>query len=242
MKKIYLILLSFLILTNFTNAQEIKFPKPKGYVNDYVGIINSQDKAYLENLLANIQRKTTAEIAVVTIQTIQPYDIELYAVKLFEKWGIGKKGKDNGILLLIAFKDRKLRIEVGYGLEGALPDAICKQIITNSIIPYFKKGNYSKGIVSGVNQIVKYVSQEYGINVNDIKNYKPVSPPPSRGIGSFILYLLLFLLIFGLRSGFLFFFLPFGGGYWSGGRGGFGGGFGGFGGGMSGGGGASGGW
>lgn len=242
MKKILLFVLAGIIFSSFiAPAQEIKFPHFLGYVNDYANIISASDKSYLEKLLVQLEKKTTAEVAVVTLTTTQPYDIELYAVKLFEKWGIGKKGKDNGLLLLVALKDRKLRIEVGYGLEGAIPDAIAKMIIEKNIIPYFKRGNYSAGIVAGVNEIVSKILKEYGLSDSDLVGYEPLATSQEKGIANIIWFLFMFLLLFGLRSGFLFFWLlpP---GYWSSGRGGFGGGFGGFGGGLSGGGGASGSW
>jgi uncharacterized protein len=242
-RKVFSILFIILILFSFAFAQEIKFPRPRGYVDDFANIISEQVEYKIEGLLSSLEKVTTAQVAVVTVSSIAPYDIELYAVKLFETWGIGKKGKDNGVLLLVAVKERKVRIEVGYGLEGALPDAICKQIIENYIIPYFKKDNFSDGILAGVSQIVKYVAREYGISPDQISGYKDYAPPRSRGnpLLGFIIYLILlfiFVRIFGI---FGIFFLPSGGGYWGGGGGGFGG-FGGFGGGMSGGGGASGSW
>lgn len=240
------IFLSLFLLLSWASvsAQELKFPRPRGYVNDFANIIPDTQELQLQSLLLSLEKLTTAQVAVVIMPSIAPYDIEYYAVKLFETWGIGQKGKDNGVLLLVAVKERRVRIEVGYGLEGALPDAICKQIIEKYIIPYFKQGNYGKGISAGVSQIVKYIAREYNIDPSQISGYKVYSPQPQRGnslIGFIIYFILLFIFIriFGIFGVFL---LPTGrGGYWGGGGGGFGG-FGGFGGGMSGGGGASGGW
>ncbi len=105
---------------------------PDGYVNDYAGILSPQTETQLEAKLAAFEQKTQQEIAVVTISTTQDETVETYATKLFEEWGIGKKDKDNGALLLVAVQDKKLRIEVGYGLEGRLTDARSAQIISNA--------------------------------------------------------------------------------------------------------------
>ena len=141
----------FLIPSYSVLAAEPKYPaQPQGYVSDYANIINPSDKAAITELLEELEQKTTAEVAVVTVPTTQPETIEGYSVKLFEKWGIGKKGKDNGVLFLIAAGDRRVRIETGYGLEGALPDVLCHKIISNLVVPAFKAGEYSKGITAGV--------------------------------------------------------------------------------------------
>jgi uncharacterized protein len=225
-------------------AQDVRFPSPKGFVNDYAGMLSGGARQKLENFLVGFERKTGAEIAVVTVNTTSPLTIEQYAVELFQKWGIGKKGKDNGILLLAALADRKVRIEVGYGLEGAVTDLQSKVIIEELVVPNFKKGDYDKGITSATVVLAKIVADEYGVEL-DFKEQGIEVPTRGRRKGSplgSLFTLLFFMLIFGFRFGTMFFLMS-GGGYWSGGsRGSFGGGFGGFGGGMSGGGGASGSW
>ncbi|MGD2279349.1 MAG: TPM domain-containing protein [Candidatus Omnitrophota bacterium] len=223
----------------------MRFPSPAGYVNDYAGVLSREARSQLENLSTQIEQKTTAEIAIVTVRTTAPLTIEQYAVELFQKWGIGKKGNDNGILLLVAVDDRKVRIEVGYGLEGAVTDLQSKIIIQDLIVPAFKRGDFGLGISSGALALAKLVSAEYGVQI-DLGKQMATVPTGRRArrspLGSLIT-LLFFMLIFGFRFGALFFLMGSGGGYWSGGSGGsFGGGFGGFGGGMSGGGGASGSW
>jgi len=229
------------------------FPKPVGYVNDFAGVMGSAYQQRIEQLASEIERKTSAEISVVTVQTVAPSDIEQYAVDLFEKWEIGKKGKDNGVLILLARQERKVRIEVGYGLEGVLPDGLCGQIIREKMTPFFKRGKFGEGLLSASATIASIIAREYGIefspsNVEVVKQYYAPSRARPSFLGLIIKFLLfLFLVsIFGWRI--LLFPLFFGGfGYWGGGRGGFGGGsfggsFGGFGGGLSGGGGASGSW
>jgi len=227
---------------------DVRYPAPGGYVTDTAGIISRDARMQIENLLGGIERKTTAEIAVVTVPSTSPLTIEQYAVGLFEKWGIGKKGKDNGVLILVASVDRKVRIEVGYGLEGVITDLESKFIIEKGMIPYFKQGNYTAGVVTAITRISKLIGEEYGIEIDPERMVAAVPLKGGRRQGSpasALLSFLFFVLIFGFRFGSLFFFMSGAGrrSYWSGGSGGsFGGGFGGFGGGFSGGGGASGSW
>lgn len=227
-------------------AAEPQYPsRPQGYINDYVRLIHPSDQATINRLLLELEQKTTAEVAVVTVLTTQPETIESYSVKLFEKWGIGKKGKDNGVLFLIASKDRRVRIETGYGLEGALPDVLCHKIIENLVVPAFKTGEYSKGITAGVQAVVGLVAKEYNVKITGQENQ--VYDSPSNDSGIFGLIVLILIVVF-LFNGF-WWFLPGrnwygtgGGRGWSGGGFSGGGGLGGFGGGFSGGGGASGRW
>jgi uncharacterized protein len=203
-----------------------------------------------------LEQKTTAEIAVVTLKTTRPYDIHDYSVRLFEKWKIGKAGKDNGVLLLVAVEDKKAWITTGYGLEGAIPDAEASRVYQGIIRPYFKKGEFSKGILAGSIALVDLAAKEYNVTIKDLPNLtrqyvRPVQKSPLASFIEGLFTLIFFILIFGFRMG-LFGFLLFGsgrrrGGHWYGGgvggtSGGFGGGFGGFGGGFTGGGGAGGGW
>ena len=127
--------------------------RPSTYVNDYAGVFYVTNKDMLENLLQEVQSKTTAEIAVVALKSLDGGDINDFANRLFEKWGIGKKGKDNGILLIAAIEDRKVRIEVGYGLEGLIPDAKSGRLLDENVIPFFKKGNYAGGLANGARAI-----------------------------------------------------------------------------------------
>lgn len=249
---VFFLTLNFQLLTlNYPQtalAGEPKFPSPTGYVTDSARVIPPSEKARLTALIGEVERKTTAEIAVVTVPTIAPLTKEQYAVKLYERWGIGKKGKDNGVLILISLKERAWKIETGYGLEGALPDVIASEIGRKLMVPYFKRGEFGKGLLAGTQAVAAQIAKEYKVELSG-KGLPPqppaVSPSPGRSILGTILTLLFFIFIFGTRMG-LFGFLLFGGpGYWGGGHtgtGGFGGGFSGFGGGLSGGGGAGGGW
>ncbi|MDP2911191.1 MAG: TPM domain-containing protein, partial [Candidatus Omnitrophota bacterium] len=248
MKKIFIIA-AFFIFTGIGFCEEPRFQNYAGYVNDYAGILSDETKAKLAALSAEIETKTTSQLAILTLDTTAPLDIETYAVKLFEKWGIGQKGKDNGVLILVAVKDKQVRIEVGYGLEGAIPDALAKNIIEKSMLPFFKSGDYNAGILQGTAVVSKLIAGEYHVEISELENIKIAASSKQPSISDFLLFII-FVIIILIRAR-LFWFFPMlgrgsgkGGGYWSGpgSSGGFGGGFGGFGGGFSGGGGASGRW
>jgi uncharacterized protein len=136
-------------------AQDL--PEPVGFVNDFAGLLSSEASAQLEAQLNQLEQDTTAEIAVVTITTLDGEPVEYYANELFEEWGIGKSGEDNGILFLIAYEDRQTWIEVGYGLETIITDGRAGRILDNDVIPQFKKGNYEQGIISGTASIESYI-------------------------------------------------------------------------------------
>jgi len=153
MKKIFvLFVLVFLVFSGVTAQQ---FPKNTGLVNDFANIIPNDIQQQLESKLRDFEKKTSMEIAVVTINSLGDMSIEEYAEKLFKEWGIGKKGKDNGVLFIVSMQERKMRIETGYGAEALLPDAICKRITSGLVVPYFKKKEYAAGIVSGTNGIIE---------------------------------------------------------------------------------------
>jgi len=223
------------------------FPKPQGYVTDSAGVIPSGVAGSLETLSQELERKTGAEMAVVTVPDLGGESLEVYAVNLYKEWGIGKKGQDNGVLILVAVAERQVRIEVGYGLEGIVPDGRAGEIIRQQVVPAFKAGDYGAGIWQGAAAAAQIIAQDAGVQL-DLRKPQGVSDFKGKQIRGNPLFLLLLLIIifFIFPHIWPFLFLAGGhrrGGYWSGGGGGFGGGgFGGFGGGRSGGGGASGGW
>jgi len=244
MKKL-IIILSVFIFAGIGFCGEAALPDYAGYINDYAGILSAEAKDKLAGLAMEIESKTTSQLAVLIVNTTSPLDIETYAVKLYEKWGIGQKGRDNGVLILIAAEDRAVRIEVGYGLEGAIPDALAKNIIEKSIIPFFRNREYDSGVLQAAVSIGRLIAKEYNVEISEPGNIKTASPSKEFSIFDFLFFLILIIILIRLR---LIFFFPVSGrrknGYWygGGGSGGFGGGFGGFGGGFSGGGGASGRW
>jgi len=133
------------------------FPEPVGFVNDFAGLLSSSARAQLETQLVQLEQDTTAEVVVVTISTLNDEPIEYYANELFNDWGIGKTGEDNGILFLISLEDRQTRIEVGYGLESIITDGRAGRILDNDVIPNFKNGDYEQGIIAGIASIESYI-------------------------------------------------------------------------------------
>jgi uncharacterized protein len=144
-------------IPNLSNAQ-FQFPKYTGYVNDFENIIDNDEE--LNNKLIQFEKDSTVEIVVVTTDSFQGSTIEDYSNKLFEEWKIGKKDIDNGLLIVVSNKERQSRIEVGYGLEGTLPDALTGRIQDQFMIPSFKEGKYSDGINSGVDTLIGYIKED----------------------------------------------------------------------------------
>jgi uncharacterized protein len=135
-------------------------PPLKSRVTDLTGTLSAQQKSALEQSLAEFETRKGPQIAVLMVPTTQPETIEQYAVRVFESWKLGRKGVDDGVLLVVAKDDRKVKIETGYGLEGILPDAIAKRIIEDDIIPRFKQGDFYGGIRAGVDRIMRVVEGE----------------------------------------------------------------------------------
>jgi len=136
-------------------------PNPAKFVNDFATMLQVGENQYLESKLHHYRDTTSTQIVVVTIPSLDGYDIEGYANELARKWGIGEKGKDNGILILVAQNEHKVRIEVGYGLEARVPDAAAKEIIREIVKPNFKAGNYGQGIDQSIDRIMQLASGEY---------------------------------------------------------------------------------
>jgi len=234
------------------------FPaKPDKLVNDYTNTLSPDQVNQLEQKLVLFDDSTSTQIAVVIIKSLEGYDIADYASRLGEKWGVGRDKKNNGVMLLVALDDHKVTIQTGYGVEGALPDAIARRIIENEITPNFKAGNYYEGLDKGTSAIIAYTKGEY-------KNEDPKPRKQSKSIPfGLIIIIIIVIVSFISRGGggnqvigrggmnplwWMLMGSAMGrggrgdGGGWGGFSGGGGGGFGGFGGGSFGGGGASGSW
>ena len=240
-------------------AEPVKDLKPTGYVNDFAHVIDQNTAAQMEDLCRQVDEKAHAQIAVVTINTLDGSDIESYAVDLFHQWGIGSKSTDRGVLILYAIKDHRARIEVGYGLEPILPDGKVGSF-QREAIPLMRSGDYSQALLLVTSRVADVIAADAGVQ---LRGSQPRAPTPDndgqpQGGVSFggivlIIIVLLIILFTPLRSllYWIFFSSVFGGRGGFGGGGGFGGfggggggggGFGGFGGGSSGGGGASSSW
>ncbi len=152
MKQFKSLLLLFLLFTVL--SANLTFPKLTGRVVDNAGILSLKTKEKLTKILKNFENKTTDQVVVVTLKSLQGTSISDFGYQLGRYWGIGQKNKNNGVLLIIAPNEKKVRIEVGYGLEGTLTDAISSVIIHQKIIPYFKKGDFDKGVMEGTKAIL----------------------------------------------------------------------------------------
>ncbi len=151
-------------------AQDV--PRPYGWVNDFAGVISDDYRAKISDIIQELEEKTSAEIAIVTVESIAPYDEKGYARLLFDSWKPGKKGKDNGVLMLLAVRERRWRIETGYGVEGVLPDGLCGQIGRNYMVPYFKDGKYGEGFYYGVSAVAKVIAQDAQKELNGLHGVK----------------------------------------------------------------------
>ena len=135
-------------------------PALRGRVNDYAGVMKPEQIQAVDSQLAQLERDTGHQVAVLTIPTLDGEDIEGFSIRVAENWKIGKKGFDDGVILVVAIKDRKLRLEVGYGVEGILPDAYAKRITADYIVPFFRSQDYGGGIVAGIDAVQKILRKE----------------------------------------------------------------------------------
>jgi len=215
-----------------------------GYVNDFAGVLSVPEKQQLEALLQQLERKTGAELAVVAVDSMRGGEVHDVANRLFERWGIGKKGKDNGILLFAAIQEHKAAIEVGYGLEPVIPDAQAGRILDQAVMPWFKPGQTGQALMNGAFSIARRVADASDVTLEA----GALSGTPRQGSARqsgklswlHILFIILLIPVILRNPWLLLFFLSGGrGGGFSGGGFGGGGFGGGFGGGLSGGGGAS---
>lgn len=247
MKKIMTIL--FLTILVF-QLVALKVPKLQGHINDYGDVLSTREKSDLENYLIQFEQTSSIQIALLTIKSLEGENLEDYSMRVADAWKLGQKENDNGVLLLIAMQEKKLRIEVGYGLEAALTDAKSGYVIRNYIVPGFKSGNFYSGISSGIAAITGVLSDELNITDEQIvqSRKKEESGRAQIPAGLIIFFLMILFSSFGRkRRGGLLPFLFLGSMLGGSGRHSSGSGFGGFGGfsgggGGFGGGGASGGW
>lgn len=245
-KKNFLIIF-FLLYVLLVYSLDVNSLTPSGWVNDYASLLSQSEKHKIESLISEFEQKTGNEVAVVIIKSLEDNNLEDFTNRLFEKWGVGKKGKDNGIMLLIALHEKKIRIEVGYGLESVINDALAGEIIREKILPFFRQDLYANGIYAGIFEMAFIIAQKTGVQLDE--KYTPKFSRGNKTISIIFFFIFVFFILpILIRHPWLLFFLLFSGrgglrgGHFGGGFGGGWGSFGGFGGGLSGGGGASGGW
>lgn len=169
---IFFIILSFTLFSN-VNGKTVS-PTDEFYVNDYANVLSESTKNHIMNMNIELEKKTGAQVVVVTIKSLGNESLETYATKLFREFGIGDKKKNNGLLLLLVVNDRKSRIEVGYGLEGALPDGKTGRIQDEYMIPYYKNNNWNDGIKKGFDACLSVIQDEYDVELEGL-NYIDVS-------------------------------------------------------------------
>ena len=245
--------LSLLLILAVKPAQaDEPIPKPKGLVNDFADVIPSSYEKKISVISRELLQKTGVPVVVVTMPQIGDSDYNEYANRMYSAWGIGKKGEDKGVLIFVAIKERKMRIETGYGVEGILPDGLVGEIRDRYMVPLLEQNKFGEGLLNGTLAVAQVIAKDAGLKLTGQAPVKVSKKTKSRySLFPIIFIFLIFLFVSRGRGG-SWLLLPLllmgmgGGGRYGGGFGGsfggFGGGFGGFGGGMSGGGGAGGGF
>lgn len=237
----------FLLLFTIAPSNAVVPPLPQmpsNYVVDLANIVQDKVELQLDNYLKELEQKTTAQVVILTILSLEGDSLEDFSITTAnDKWNLGQKGKDNGVLLVIVLEDKKYRFEIGYGLEGVLPDSLVGSIGRQYLVPYFQKGDYSKGIYTATLAVINEIASQEGVKITGMPKLLPLTyyePHQKRGgllqtilaflflVGAIILFIRnprLFLLLLlasslgGRRSGW-----SSGGGFGGGGGGGFGGG------------------
>ncbi|NEN75537.1 YgcG family protein [Pelistega sp. NLN82] len=162
MKRILRLLLGLLLLVSASSlwAQESAIPALSNYATDTTGTLSASELERLNRQLKALDQETGSQIFILMIPTVQPDTIESYAVRVFEAWKVGRKGIDDGVLFVIAKEDRRNRIEVGYGLEGAIPDVVASRLLRNTVAPYFQQGQFVQGIEAAVAEMIQLIKKE----------------------------------------------------------------------------------
>ncbi len=158
-----------------TVAQSVDLPRPSTHVADLAGVIDARVEAELDGWLTELEQKTTAQVIVLTVRTLGGMPIEQFCIEIAQRWQLGQKGKDNGVLICVAVEDRKYRFEIGYGLEGALPDSWCGTVGREYLRPYFRRGDFGGGLREATIAVVRKIAAEYGVEVSGV-------PAPRRNL------------------------------------------------------------
>ena len=238
---------ALIALSQLAVAAEPTVPRPQGFVSDYTGVVDATTRRDLDALIGELKAKTGAEIAVVVVNTTEPLTAFDYAMKIAESWKPGARGKDNGVVFLVAVKDHEMFILTGYGVEGVLPDGKVGEIRDRLVVPAFRRGDYPAGVRAGTEAIAGIIAAGSGVRLDAVRRSTPLARPQPTLLSA-LLWILVVIIFLAFASRFPM--GPFifggpgmrGGGGFGGGFGGGGGGFGGFGGGDFGGGGAGGKW
>ena len=173
-------------------AQEVAIPELKSRVTDLTGTLQSSEVQALTQKLKVFEQEKGSQIAVLLVPTTSPEAIEQYSIRVVEEWKLGREGVDDGVLILVAINDRKMRIEVGYGLEGVIPDAIAKRIISNVMTPEFRSGNFFKGLDQAVDVLISAIRGE---ELPPAVTKPASSKGPGFSLGFFIFFFILILVV-----------------------------------------------
>ncbi len=174
MKQFYCLVIVFLLPFAAFPQQFPEKPSPPRLVNDFTNTLNSQELSALENKLVAYNDSTSTQVAIVMIHSLDGYPVDDYSFQLAEKWGIGQKGKNNGVLVFVAKDDRKIFIATGYGMEGVMPDGLVKRIVEQDIKPYFKQGDYYGGLDKGTDSMFRLAAGEYQAEPSNKKESSPI--------------------------------------------------------------------
>jgi uncharacterized protein len=184
-----------LMLTTSAFAIDLRFPPLTGRVVDDAGLLSAPAKSELDAMLAQHESTSHQQFVVVTLSSLQSHSIEDYGYQLGRYWGIGQKGKNNGVILIVAPNEHKVRIEVGYGLEGQLTDAASRVIIENYITPQFRKGDFDTGVMAGTAAILRALGDDAAANLHS--EAQPVAQAADNNLGSFppVFFLIFFVIV-----------------------------------------------
>ena len=170
-------------------AAALEVPALKGRVNDHAGMLSPDAERRIETLLKELEEKDSTQVAVLTVPSLDGDSIEDFSIRVAERWKIGRKGFDNGVILVVARDDRKVRIEVGYGLEGRLTDLTAGRIIRDRVVPEFRAGRFDQGVLNGVTAIAEVVRGEFQVPA------QPPNSPAASGVEDLMPFVLVFLFL-----------------------------------------------
>ena len=188
MKKPFALLCVLILIFSLSvSTFAISLPEPTNnfFVNDFVDIIDSSDETEIMNIGADLYEQTTSQVVVVTIDSLDGYDVDEYALELGREWGVGSEDGDNGVVILLALTDRQISIQVGYGLEGCLNDGKVGRILDNYAIPYLSNNDYSTGLIEAYKAVVNVICEEYGIELNPDYNINDYDAEDEFGADAF---------------------------------------------------------
>jgi uncharacterized protein len=189
-----LLCLTFFVPIAFTQD----LPRPTDYVNDYAGVVSAEDERAMRRVIEAVHKETRAEIAVAVVDSIEPYaTIDAYGIALAEAWGVGPADTDAGVILIVAVAERRVRIEVGGGLEGAITDGRAGEILDDFVVPYLRENNWGEGLKAGVGALAAEIAEEYGVDLESlgVAAQQPVSRSRSSSgtdIGDIVYFIIVF--------------------------------------------------